>query len=205
MTGTTVMRLADSDVVPFDFTGLDEALGRYMSELKKLAKTEGDEINEQNKELEEGVLAATSDPTKTYVPPVSESPEPTLDFSSMDDAIANVRKSTQRYQAAFTKAQQTDASSASASFEAVNSALMRTERDLLSSEGLPGRPWYKNILYAPGIFTGYGVKTVPGVREAIEQKNWQQATEEIAIVAGALQKEADAINAAASALESAAR
>jgi N-acetylated-alpha-linked acidic dipeptidase len=128
-----------------------------------------------------------------------------LDFSSMDDAIANVRKSTQRYQAAFTKAQQTDASSASASFEAVNSALMRTERDLLSSEGLPGRPWYKNILYAPGIFTGYGVKTVPGVREAIEQKNWQQATEEIAIVADALQKEADAINAAASALESAAR
>ncbi|MGH9731420.1 MAG: transferrin receptor-like dimerization domain-containing protein, partial [Candidatus Acidiferrales bacterium] len=75
----------------------------------------------------------------------------------------------------------------------------------LSSEGLPGRPWYKNTLYAPGIFTGYGVKTVPGVREAIEQKNWQQATEQIAIVAGALQKEADAINAAASALESAAR
>jgi N-acetylated-alpha-linked acidic dipeptidase len=69
---------------------------------------------------------------------------------------------------------------------------------------LPGRPWYKNALYAPGIFTGYGVKTVPGVREAIEQKNWQQATEQIAIVAGVLQKEADAINTAASALESAA-
>jgi N-acetylated-alpha-linked acidic dipeptidase len=194
--------LADADVVPFDFTGLDEALDRYMSELKKLAKTEGDEINEQNKELEEGVLAATSDPTKTYVPPASESPEPNLDFSAMDSALANIRKSTQRYQAAFTKAEQTDASSAS--FDAVNRALMQTERDLLSSEGLPGRPWYKNALYAPGIFTGYGVKTVPGVREAIEQKNWQQATEQIAIVAGVLQKEADAINTAASALESAA-
>jgi N-acetylated-alpha-linked acidic dipeptidase len=205
MTGMTVMRLADADVVPFDFTALDDALGRYMSELKKLAKTEGDEINEQNKELQEGALAAASDPTKTYVPPASESPEPNLDFSPMDSALANIRKSTQRYQAAFTKAEQTDASSASASFEAVNRALMQTERDLLSSEGLPGRPWYKNELYAPGIFTGYGVKTVPGVREAIEQKNWQQATEQIGIVAGVLQKEADAINTAASALESAAR
>lgn len=204
MTGMTVMRLADADVVPFDFTGLDDALDRYMSELKKLAKTEGDEINEQNKELEEGVLAATSDPKKTYVPPVSQSPEPNLDFSAMDSAIANIRQSTQRYQAAFTKAEQTDASSASASFEAVNRALMQTERDLLSSEGLPGRPWYRNELYAPGIFTGYGVKTVPGVREAIEQKNWKQATEQIAIVAGVLQKEADAINTATSALESAA-
>ncbi|HLJ40024.1 MAG TPA: transferrin receptor-like dimerization domain-containing protein, partial [Candidatus Acidoferrales bacterium] len=138
----------------------------------------------------------------TYVPPVSQSPEPNLDFSAMDSAIANIRKSTQRYQAAFTRAEQTDASSPS--FEAVNRALMQTERDLLSSEGLPGRPWYRNELYAPGIFTGYGVKTIPGVREAIEQKNWQQATEQIAIVAGVLQKEADAINTAASALESAA-
>ena len=203
-TGTTVMRLADADVVPFDFTGLTEALGRYMSELKKLAKTESDEINERNKEIQDGVFTATSDPTKTYVPPAPESPAPALDFSPMDTAFAKITQSTQRYQAAFTKAEQTDASSASASFAAVNRALMQTERDLLSSEGLPGRPWYRNELYAPGIFTGYGVKTVPGVREAIEQKNWQQATEQIGIVAGVLQKEADAINAAASALESAA-
>ncbi len=200
-TGTTVMRLADADVVPFDFTGLTEALGRYMSELKKLAKTESDEINERNKEIQEGVFTATSDPTKTYVPPVAEPPAPALDFSPMDAALAKLTQSTQRYQAAFTKAEQTDASTAS--FEAVNRALMQTERDLLSPEGLPGRPWYKNELYAPGIFTGYGVKTIPGVREAIEQKNWQQATQQIAIVAGVLQTEADAINAAASALESA--
>jgi N-acetylated-alpha-linked acidic dipeptidase len=82
---------------------------------------------------------------------------------------------------------------------------MQTERDLLSSEGLPGRPWYRNELYAPGIFTGYGVKTIPGVREAIEQKNWQQAAQQIAIVAGVFEKEADAINRATSALESAAQ
>jgi len=202
-TGTTVMRLADADVVPFDFTGLTEALGRYMSQLKKLAKTESDEINERNKEIQEGVFTATSDPTKIYVPPATESSEPALDFSPMDAALAKITQSTQRYQTAFTKAEQTDASTAS--FEAVNRALMQTERDLLTSEGLPGRPWYRNELYAPGIFTGYGVKTIPGVREAIEQKNWQQATQQIAIVAGVFQKEADAIDAAATALESAAQ
>ena len=206
VTGTTVMRLADADVVPFDFNGLTDALGRYMSELKKLAKTESDQINFQNKEIQEGVFAAISDPTKTYVPPTAESPEPNLDFSPMDTALATLRKSAQNYQAAFTKAQQTYASkAASASFKPVNLALMQTERDLLSAAGLPGRPWYKNELYAPGIFTGYGVKTIPGVREAIEQKNWQQATEQIGIVAGVLQKEADAINAATASLQSAAQ
>ncbi|HVB07593.1 MAG TPA: M28 family metallopeptidase [Candidatus Acidoferrales bacterium] len=206
VTGTTVMRLADADVVPFDFNGLTEALGRYISQLKKLAKTESDQITERNKEIQDGVFSAISDPTKIYVPPTAESPEPNLDFSPMDTALANLRQSAQHYQAAFTKAQQTYASAAaSASFKPVNRALMQTERDLLSAAGLPGRPWYKNELYAPGIFTGYGVKTIPGVREAIEQKNWQQATEQIGIVAGVLQKEADAINAATASLQSAAQ
>ena len=206
VTGTTVMRLADADVVPFDFNGLTEALGRYISQLKKLAKTESDQISFQNKEIQDGIFSAISDPTKTYVPPTAESPEPNLDFSPMDTALANLRQSAQHYQAAFTKAQQTYASkAASASFKPVNRALMQTERDLLSAAGLPGRPWYKNELYAPGIFTGYGVKTIPGVREAIEQKNWQQATEQIGIVAGVLQKEADTINAATASLQSAAQ
>lgn len=202
--GTTVMRLADADVVPMDFTGLTDAIGRFLAELKKLNQTERDQIDEQNKEIQEGVFTATADPTKTYVPPSPQAPAPSLDFSAMDTALANLNKSTQRYQAAFNKEQQNGASvPANASLESVNRALIQTERDLLSPDGLPGRPWYKHELYAPGIYTGYGVKTIPAVREAIEQKNWQQATEEIGVVAGVLQKEADAIDAAASALESA--
>ena len=200
--GTTVMRLADADVVPVDFDGLSAALDRFESEIKKLAKTESDQINEQNKEIEEGVFTATADPTKTYVPPSPEQPEPTLDFSAMDTAIANVRSSSQRYEAAFHKAQQSG-SVASAQLASINQTLIVAERSLLSADGLPGRPWYKHELYAPGIYTGYGVKTIPAVREAIEQKNWSQATEEIGVVAGVLQKEADSISAAASALESA--
>ena len=201
--GTTVMRLADSDVPPLDFTGLSDAVGRFLDELKKLDKTEIAQIEWQNKEVQDGIFTATTDPTKKFAPPATEEVPQPLDFSPLDDALKNLKQSAEHYQSAFDKAQQ-GSSASGASLQAVDQDLIATERDLLSEAGLPGRPWYKHQLYAPGIYTGYGVKTVPGVREAIEQKNWSQATEEIGIVAGVLQKEADSINAAAAALSGAA-
>jgi N-acetylated-alpha-linked acidic dipeptidase len=199
--GMTVMRLADSDVPPLDFDGLADAVGRFVGELEKLDKTEIAQIQWQNKENEDGIFTAVADPTKKFVPPATEEVPQPLDFSSLDAAVKSLKQSAASYQSAFDKLQQ-DAS-ASGSFQTVDQDLIATERALLSEEGLPGRPWYKHQLYAPGIYTGYGVKTIPGVREAIEQKNWSQATQEIGIVAGVLQKEADAINAAASALSGA--
>jgi N-acetylated-alpha-linked acidic dipeptidase len=200
--GITVMRLADSDVAPLNFTGLADAVGRFVSQLEKLDKTEIDQINWQNKEIQDGIFAASTDPTKTFVPPaVEEVPQP-LDFSALDAAVKTLKQSAETYQAAFEKAQQGGAAANGESLESVNADLIKAERELTYAEGLPGRPWYKNELYAPGIYTGYGVKTIPAVREAIEQKNWQQATEEMGIVAGVLQKEAEGINAAASALSS---
>ncbi|HEV2615962.1 MAG TPA: transferrin receptor-like dimerization domain-containing protein, partial [Candidatus Acidoferrales bacterium] len=201
--GTTMMRLADSDVPPFDFTGLSDAVGRFVSELEKLDKTEIKDIEWQNKEIQDGIFTATTDPTKKFVPPAAEEVPQPLDFSRLDEALKNLKQSAAHYQSVFDKAQQGNSASG-ASFQTVDQDLIATERDLLSEAGLPGRPWYKHQLYAPGIYTGYGVKTIPSVREAIEQKNWQQATEQIGIVSGVLRKEADAINAAASALESAA-
>jgi N-acetylated-alpha-linked acidic dipeptidase len=79
--------------------------------------------------------------------------------------------------------------------------LLQSERKLTSSEGLPGRPWFEHLIYAPGQYTGYGVKTIPGVREAIEQKKWKEADEQIARAAAALQGEAALIDAAAGMLE----
>jgi N-acetylated-alpha-linked acidic dipeptidase len=200
VTGITVMRLADSDVPPFDFTGLSDAVGRFVSELEKLDKTEIGQIEWQNKEIQDGIFSASTDPTKKFVPPATEEVPQPLDFSALDSAVKNLEDSAAHYQSAFDKAQRGSAASG-ASFETVDQDLITTERDLLSQEGLPGRPWYKHQLYAPGIYTGYGVKTIPGVREAIEQKNWEQAAQEISIVAGVLRKEADSINTAASALE----
>jgi N-acetylated-alpha-linked acidic dipeptidase len=79
----------------------------------------------------------------------------------------------------------------------VNTKLLRSERVLTNSEGLPNRPWFEHLIYAPGFYTGYGVKTLPGVREAIEQKRWQEADHQISQVSKALQSEADLLDEAA--------
>ena len=57
------------------------------------------------------------------------------------------------------------------------------DQTLLLDQGLPGRPWYKNLIYAPGRFTGYGAKTLPGMREAIEEERWDDATKYIGLTA----------------------
>jgi len=85
----------------------------------------------------------------------------------------------------------------SASFAEVNQLLIASERKLTNAAGLPNRPWFKHQLYAPGFYTGYAVKTVPAVREAIELKQWKQADEAIAVVAGVLEQEAALISSAA--------
>lgn len=204
--GITVMRLADADVAPVDYTGLVDAVGKFVDELEKLDKDEIAEITWTNKQIQDGIFTATSDPTKKFVPPATEEVPAAVDFSSLKDAVKNLKDASAAYQQAFDKMQQGGASNAvSGAFQDVNQDLIRAQRDLLTDAGLPGRPWYKHQLYAPGIYTGYGVKTVPAVREAIEQKNWHQAEQEIAIVAGVLEKEADAINTAASALPRAAQ
>ena len=196
--GTAIMRLADADIIPFDFSGLSDAVGRYVSELQKLAQSEREKIEWQNREVRDGIFAATSDPQKKFVAPAIETVPPYLNFAPLQNAQTALDQAAKRYEAAFAKAGQ----EGNASAEALNRDLIQTERDLLMSDGLPGRPWYKHALYAPGFYTGYGVKTVPGVREAIEQKNWQQAEQQINIVSGVLQREAEAINTAASALDS---
>jgi N-acetylated-alpha-linked acidic dipeptidase len=75
------------------------------------------------------------------------------------------------------------------------------ERALLLSEGLPRRPWFRHAIYAPGFYTGYGVKTLPGVREAIEQRNWKEADAQIGLAAGAVSAEADALDRVAAQVE----
>ncbi|HEV2341467.1 MAG TPA: transferrin receptor-like dimerization domain-containing protein [Candidatus Acidoferrales bacterium] len=196
--GTAVMRLADADVIPFDFSGLSEAVDRYVSELQKLAQSEREKIEWQNKEVRDGIFTATSDPQKQFVAPAIETVPPYLNFAPMQNAQTALDQAAKRYEAAFAKAEK----AGNVSAEGVNRDLIESERDLLLPDGLPGRPWYKHSLYAPGYYTGYGVKTVPGVREAIEQHKWQEAEQQIEIVAGVLQREAGAITSAASALDS---
>lgn len=142
----------------------------------KLLKSEQDEIAEKNKEIEEGDFEATSDPKNPIAAPKREEAPPFLNFAPLENGSATLTRSAREYQRA-AKAAQADGGAAldAASIDQVNQLLIRTERAFFSDAGLPGRTWFKHQIYAPGAYTGYGVKTLPAVREAIEQRKWSVA------------------------------
>jgi N-acetylated-alpha-linked acidic dipeptidase len=199
--GTAVMRLADAELLPFEFGDFADTVQTYVKELKELSQKTQDEIRERNREIEEGVFKATDDPRQPLVAPAAETLPPHLNFAPLENASEEVTRSAAEYSKALEQASANGgARLASASLAEVNHLLMESERKLTNAQGLPNRPWFKHQLYAPGFYTGYAVKTMPAVREAIEQKQWKQADEAIAVVAGVLRDEAALIASAASKL-----
>jgi len=200
--GSAVMRLADADLLPYDFTDLADTIHKYTDELQKLLKKKQDEIAEQNKEVEDGDLVANADPKKPYVAPAVEEVPPHLNFAPLLNASDVLARSAKRYQKALDSVT-TDGglTLGPALIKSLNAKLIQSERKLTSADGLPGRPWYQHMVYAPGFYTGYGVKTIPGVREAIEQKKWKEADQQMTRVGTVLEDEAALIDSAAAELE----
>ena len=199
--GTSVMRLADAEILPFDFVNLADTVQTYIKDLEKLLSDKQDEIRERNQEIDEGVFKATNDPRRPKVAPVREEIPPHLNFAPMQNALEALTHSSERYQKALAKKQGSLTDGQADWLRGLNAQLIASERKLTSDDGLPRRSWYKHLLYAPGVYTGYGVKTVPGVREGIELKKYSEADAEIARVAKALQDEAQLVDAAAQMLE----
>ena len=199
--GTAVMRFADAEVLPYDFVDFADTVQKYTKDLQKLLADKQEEINERNKEIDEGVFKATFDPRRPTVAPPREDVPPHLNFAPMQNAADALARSAERYHKALSAKQAGLDQDDAASLAALNTQLIGSERALANDEGLPRRPWYKHLLYAPGVYSGYGVKTVPGVREGIEQKRYAEADQEIARVAKALQEESALIDSAAQKLE----
>lgn len=199
--GTAVLRMADADLLPYEFTNFVSTIRRYQNELKKLLADMRDEIKERNRQIEEGVFAATTDPKAPLVPPKPEEVPPHLNFAPLDNAVDALTASAEQYAKAAERHRQKPAAIPASVLAGVNQKLIQSDRALTDSQGLPGRPWFKNLVYAPGFYTGYGVKTIPGVREAIEQKEWKEAEREIVRVAAALTEYAALIKSAAADLD----
>jgi N-acetylated-alpha-linked acidic dipeptidase len=196
--GTAVMRLADADLLPFEFGNFADTAQTYLKELKALSQKMQDDIRERNREIEEGVFKATDDPKKPLVPPAVETVPLHLNFAPLENAVDVLTRSAAEYRKALEQASANGgAALAAASIAEVNKMLMDSERKLTNTGGLPNRPWFKHQLYAPGFYTGYAVKTMPAVREAIELKQWKLADEAIVAVAHVLQDEATLISSAA--------
>jgi N-acetylated-alpha-linked acidic dipeptidase len=186
--GLTVLRMADADILPYDFEGLSHTVGQYIDEVKALLETRRKEAEDIKHNLADGVYEAANDPRNpTVAPPAREIP-PYLNFAPLDNAAAALKQAAAQYSKALAAAQGKPL--APDHLQTINQQLALAERKLTNEQGLPRRPWMKHLLYAPGWYTGYTAKTMPGVREAIEEGRYAEAEEQVGLVARALQDEA---------------
>jgi N-acetylated-alpha-linked acidic dipeptidase len=202
--GTTVLRIADADLVPMNYVPQVEAITKYESELESLLKDKQEEITERNLELKEGVFTATADPKKTFVPPPAEPVPPYMNFTPLKNAVATLKVSADRYAKALAAFQAVGSQPTSTqALATVNTDILHVSRLFLNEKGLPERRWFKNQVYAPGAYTGYGAKPIAAVREYMDEKKWSDAEAQIPMVASVLVKVAGGIDKAAADLEAA--
>jgi N-acetylated-alpha-linked acidic dipeptidase len=174
--GRLVLRIANADVLPFEFTTFADTIGRYLDEVKKLADDARADVEENNRQARDKTAELAADPTATFVAAKTEETVPYLNFAPLQNAVAKVQSAARDYSRV----------KPAKSSEELDRALLQIEQRLTTKEGLPARPWYRHAVYAPGLYTGYGVKTFPAVREAIELKKWDEASEQIVVLARVL-------------------
>ena len=178
--GRIVLRLANADVLPFEFKQWYNTVVGYLDEIIKSTETMRKSVEKHNKMVSQNYFELAADPTKPFKKPEKEADVPYLDFTPLQNALATLKTTVTDYDSKdFTKLSAAEANE-------LNEKLMHLEQSLTSKEGLPRREWFKHQIYAPGFYTGYGVKTLPGVREAIEQKSWTEAQQQIKKLAGTL-------------------
>jgi N-acetylated-alpha-linked acidic dipeptidase len=191
-------------VIPFDFSDFTDTMRRYVDEIEHLAQTQRSDILERNREIDDGVFTATDDPRRPLVAPVKDPIPPYLNLAPLHNGLGVLERSSEQYETVLGRAMEGDRL-ARASLPAINAQLIGVERTLILPDGLPGRPWYRNQIYAPGLYTGYGVKTLPGVRESIEEKQWNLAQQQAVRVGKVLEDCGEKIQSAAAAIEQATR
>ncbi len=178
--GHATLRLANAPRLPFEFKGFTDNVSVYISEIETLADDMRTNTEETNQNITDGIYDLILDPTKSFGPPAAQAKVPFFNFAPLKNALARLESAAENYE--------TTIASGMAATTKENYLLYQTERELIRQEGLNGRPWYKHHIYAPGFYTGYGVKTIPGVREAIEQRQFDEVAEQIDIAAEVLTK-----------------
>ncbi|HEX8018674.1 M28 family metallopeptidase [Mucilaginibacter sp.] len=179
--GRVTLRLADADVLPFDFRVLNKTIDTYVNELITLNTQLSENRAIENQLVKENIYQLAQDPQKPLKAASQKEEVPKLDFTSIKNALSALTSASGNLAE---KLKNLPANKTAA----VNKALYQAEQQLLLPNGLPRRGWYKHTLYAPGFYTGYGVKTLPGIREALEQGNWQEAQEQITFAAASIDK-----------------
>jgi N-acetylated-alpha-linked acidic dipeptidase len=199
--GRAVLRMANADVLPMQFAALAATIGDYTDELHKLTDEKRKKSEDLQKLIEKNAFQLAADPTRVVQAPEREPEVPYLSFAALDNSVARLKKSAQAYDEACKKVFSGTTSLAPAQRKELNAQLRGIEQTLTNSNGLPGRPWYRHLIYAPGLLTGYGVKTLPGVREAIEDNRWNEANQYVVLTAQALDAYSDRLDEATALLK----
>jgi N-acetylated-alpha-linked acidic dipeptidase len=179
--GRTSLRLANADILPFEFQHFTKTLTTYIEEVTSLADDLRKETEKENRLINEGTYALASNPKETFIVPEPKEEVPYFNFAPLHNALKELNHQSSAYEEA-----SKDVMKDFNNTEELNAILKDMERSLLRDHGLPQRPWFKHHIYAPGSYTGYDVKTLPGVREAIEQRNFEEVNEQIEILAEVL-------------------
>ncbi|MBV57859.1 MAG: folate hydrolase [Gammaproteobacteria bacterium] len=173
--GRVTMRLAYAPRLPFEFNALADNINLYVDQIEELADNMRGETLETNARIEAGVFNLALDPTRTLGPPKRKPEVPYFNFAPLKNALTELKVAASGY------ASRVQGGASATAQE--NNLLYTSERELTRDDGLPGRPWFTHHIYAPGFYTGYGVKTIPGVREAIEQRQYELVAAEIEVAA----------------------
>ena len=176
--GRTTLRFADAELLPFDFRNLQTTISKYTTEVSALADEMRENTLVENQLIKEKYYIIANKVTDPLLPPIAKDEVPFLNFASLQNAVSNLAKTAEGLYTIISANTLT-----SEKKNELNKQLYKAEQVLLTKDGLPRRGWYKHAIYAPGFFTGYGVKTLPGIREALEQRNWKEAQEQIEIAA----------------------
>ena len=177
--GRTMMRLANADVLPIDFNSFYRTVNDYVVELKTLLDNTRAETEQENKMISDKLFDVAKDPKKGFQSPKPKGTVPYLNFSELENKMAELKTNAEEFQKLYVNGTQLSPEKK----RELNKVLFQVERALINEKGLPRRSWYKHQVYAPGFYTGYGVKTLPGIREGIEERNWKEAQENISVVA----------------------
>lgn len=178
VTGRATLRLANAPRLPFKFVGFADNVSMYVEELQDLANSMRKETLLNNELIEDGTYAAALDRYKALAPPKKQAAVPHFDFAPLLNASTRLEIAAK----AFDKKAKTSQTTS----EEINEMLYTSERLLTRNDGLDGRNWFKHFVYAPGYYTGYGVKTIPGVRESIEQRDYDEVNPQIKTAADVL-------------------
>jgi N-acetylated-alpha-linked acidic dipeptidase len=191
--GRATLRLANADVLPFRYSNLADNVVRYLAEVEKLAADLRRDTERHNGLVDSGAFVLAADPTLTYVAPGRKDAVPYLNFAPLQNAVARMESSAKAFDGALA-ARMAAGGVDQATAVRLNGVLRGLERRLTREEGLPRRPWFRHQIYAPGFWTGYGVKTLPGVREGIEEREWDEVTLFVGQVAAALDRFSDGLD-----------